>query len=64
MVKQMGKKLEPRSKFLLVKCKCKNEQVVFSRPATDIRCLVCGEILCKSGGGQAEIKAKVIKEEE
>ncbi|UCG95695.1 MAG: 30S ribosomal protein S27e [archaeon] len=58
----MGKKLEPRSKFLVLKCKCKNEQIVFSNPASDIKCLVCGEPLVKSKGGLGEIKAKILKE--
>lgn len=59
----MGKKLEPRSKFLVVKCsKCKNEQIVFNKPSSDIKCLVCGEVLCNSKGGFGEIKAKVLKE--
>jgi small subunit ribosomal protein S27e len=57
------KKLEPRSKFLTVKCKkCKNEQIVFNSPASDINCLVCGESLVNSTGGLGEIKAKVLKE--
>lgn len=61
----MGKKLEPKSKFLTVKCsKCKNEQVIFDRPSSDIKCLVCGELLCKSTGGFGKVNAKVLKEDE
>jgi len=49
------------SKFVKVKCKkCKNEQVVFERPASAVRCLVCGEVLAKSTGGKAKIKTDVI----
>lgn len=50
------------SKFLKVKCeKCKNEQVIFEKPAASIKCLVCGEILAESTGGKANIKAKVLE---
>jgi len=47
------------SRFLKVKCgKCKNEQVVFERPATVVNCLVCGEALVEPTGGKGIIKAK------
>jgi small subunit ribosomal protein S27e len=49
------------SKFVTVKCgKCKNEQVVFEKPASEVKCLVCSETLAKSAGGKGEIKGKVI----
>jgi small subunit ribosomal protein S27e len=39
--------------FVKAKClKCKNEQMVFQRPATEVKCLVCGEILLKPTGGK------------
>ena len=48
-------------KFIKVKCeKCKNEQVIFEKPASQVRCLVCGEVLAEPRGGKAEIKAKVL----
>lgn len=44
------------SDFLKVKCnKCKNEQVVFSKPASVVKCLVCEEVITKPSGGKAEI---------
>lgn len=50
------------SKFLKVKCgKCKNEQVIFEKPAEDVKCLVCGEVLAESTGGKAKINAKVLE---
>jgi len=56
-------KEKPRSKFLLVKCqKCNNEQIIFNKPAGDVRCLVCGEVIAKSTGGKAEILGEIIKE--
>jgi small subunit ribosomal protein S27e len=49
------------SKFIKVKCKkCKNEQVIFERPASVVRCLVCGEVLAESTGGKLKIKTDVI----
>lgn len=49
-------------KFLKVKCgKCKNEQVIFEKPAGKVECLVCGEILAESRGGKARIKANVLE---
>jgi len=59
----MAKKIEPRSKFLTVKCsKCKNEQIIFNKPSSIIKCLVCGEILSEPTGGTGEVKGKLLKE--
>ena len=56
-------KEKPRSKFLLVKCKkCNNEQIIFNKPAGDVQCLVCGEVIAKSTGGKAEVLGEIIKE--
>ena len=52
----------PRSRFLVVKCpKCGNEQIVFDRAATVVRCLKCGEILATPTGGKARIHGKVVE---
>jgi len=49
------------SKFIKVKCeKCKNEQVIFERPATVVKCLVCGEVLAEPSGGAGKLKATVV----
>ena len=49
------------SKFMKVKCeKCKNEQMVFDRAASKVKCLVCGEVLAEPTGGKARINVKVI----
>ncbi|NIO19407.1 MAG: 30S ribosomal protein S27e [Candidatus Aenigmarchaeota archaeon] len=49
------------SKFVRVKCKkCKNEQVIFERSASVIKCLVCGEVLAEATGGKAKIKTDII----
>lgn len=52
----------PKSKFMRVVCrKCKNEQVIFSKVATVVKCLKCGEELARPSGGEAEIKGKVLE---
>ena len=44
-----------------VKCeKCKNEQVIFEKSASQVKCLVCGEVLAEPTGGKATIKAKLL----
>jgi len=48
-------------KFIKVKCeKCKNEQVIFEKPASQVKCLVCGELLAEPTGGKAKVVAKVL----
>ncbi|MDP8012539.1 MAG: 30S ribosomal protein S27e [Nanoarchaeota archaeon] len=50
------------SKFVKVRCKkCKNEQVIFRMASTEVKCLVCGEVLAKPTGGKAEILAEIIE---
>jgi len=51
-----------KSKFLKVECpKCKNEQVIFNKATSDVKCLVCGFDLTEKTGGKAKIKSKVIQ---
>jgi len=53
---------QPKSKFLKVKCKkCKNEQIIFNKAATVVKCLVCGAVLAEPRGGLAEIKTTVVE---
>ncbi|MBI5347534.1 MAG: 30S ribosomal protein S27e [Candidatus Aenigmarchaeota archaeon] len=50
------------SKFLKVKCaKCNNEQILFSKSAAMIKCLVCGNVLAEPTGGRCAVKAKIIQ---
>jgi len=52
-------------KFVKVKCeKCKNEQMVFVRAASKVKCLVCGEILAEPAGGKARLNVKVLGQQE
>lgn len=52
----------PRSLFLRVKCRsCGNEQVVFDRSSTTVKCGVCEETIAEPTGGLADIKGEVIQ---
>ena len=49
------------SKFLKVKCnKCHNEQIMFSKSASVVKCLVCGESIATPSGGKAIISKENI----
>ena len=48
-------------KFVKVRCKCKNEQVIFERAATKVHCLVCGELLATPKGGKADFVARALE---
>lgn len=48
--------------FIKVRCeKCKNEQVVFGKASTKVKCLVCDEVLVVPTGGRAVIKSRVLE---
>ena len=52
----------PKSKFLRVACrKCKNEQVIFNKASTLVKCLKCNAELVVPSGGEAEIKGKILQ---
>lgn len=52
--------LKPESKFLKIVCtKCRNEQIIFNKAASVIKCLVCGSELAEPRGGKSKIKTKV-----
>lgn len=54
--------VRPKSKFIRVKCqKCNNSQIIFNKPASEVKCLKCEEVLAKSSGGEAEVLAKVLE---
>ena len=58
----MAKIEEPNSKFVKVRCpKCKNEQIIFGKASTVVKCLVCGNVLAKPTGGKAKIKAHILE---
>ena len=50
------------NQFIKVRCdKCKNEQIIFSRSASDVNCLVCDKELAKSTGGKTKVLGKVLE---
>lgn len=50
------------STYLKVKCKCGNEQVVFSSVTNVVNCSKCNEALAHPTGGKAVIHGTVIEE--
>lgn len=53
---------EPVSKFIKIRCsKCKNEQIVFGKSSTIVKCLVCGKVLVEPAGGKAKIKDTILE---
>lgn len=52
----------PNSRFVKIKCnKCKNEQIIFGKPSTPVKCLVCGEILAEPKGGKGKINGQILE---
>ncbi len=53
---------EPTSKFIKIRClKCKNEQIIFGKPSSQIICLVCGKPLADPTGGKGKVKARILE---
>jgi len=52
---------DPKGKFIKVRCKCKNEQIIFGKCSSEINCLVCGKPLATASGGKSKIEAQVIE---
>ena len=53
---------EPSSKFIKIRCpKCKNEQIMFGKSSSEIKCLVCGKVLASPTGGKSRVKARVLE---
>ncbi|MBS3166676.1 30S ribosomal protein S27e [Candidatus Woesearchaeota archaeon] len=55
------RKLEPDSKFIKVRCACKNEQIIFGKTSSLIKCLICNKPLAEPSGGKSKIKARIIE---
>ena len=52
---------KPRSKFLLVQCgNCGNEQTIFDRATSVVKCSVCDDVLAEPSGGRAKILGKIL----
>jgi len=53
---------EPTSRFIKLRClKCKNEQIVFGKPSTEVKCLVCSKPLMEPSGGKGRVKARILE---
>ena len=53
---------EPDSKFVKVRCpKCKNEQIMFGKANSIVKCLVCGKVVADPSGGKSKIRARVLE---
>ena len=53
---------ESKSKFIKVRCtKCNNEQIMFGKSSTKVKCLVCGKILAEPLGGKSKIKSRILE---
>lgn len=53
---------QPKSKFLKIKCEdCGSEQIAFSHPAMEVKCLVCGKTLIQPGASNPIILSKKVK---
>lgn len=49
-----------KSKFLKIICpRCKNNQIVFGKAATIVKCMKCNYMLIRTTGGKARIRAPV-----
>ena len=58
-----NKKTETKSGFIKVKChSCGNEQIVFGRASTKVKCLKCGEVISQPRGGKASITAEILEQ--
>ncbi|MCQ2086011.1 MAG: 30S ribosomal protein S27e [archaeon] len=50
------------NKFVKVKCAdCSNEQITFKKASTTVKCNVCGAVLVKPRGGNAEIVGEIVE---
>ncbi|MEM2115569.1 MAG: 30S ribosomal protein S27e [Candidatus Woesearchaeota archaeon] len=52
----MKTRLNPVSKFVKVRCsKCNNEQIIFDKSSTYVKCLICETPIAKPTGGKAKL---------
>ena len=53
---------ETKKSFVKVRChECGNEQTIFGRASTQVKCLKCSEVIATPRGGKAAIKAEIIE---
>ena len=56
-------KKETSSKFVKVTCSsCNNEeQIIFGKVSSSVKCLVCSKVLAEATGGKSKIKSRVLE---
>jgi len=53
---------DPTSKFIKIRCpKCKNEQIIFGKASTMVKCLVCDKNVAEPTGGKSRVKARILE---
>ncbi len=53
---------ETKSRFIKVRCpKCKNEQIIFGKASSIVKCLVCDKVLSEPTGGKGSIKSRILE---
>ncbi len=51
-----------KSGFVKVKChECGNEQIIFGRASTEVKCTKCDVVIAIPRGGKAAIKAEILE---
>ena len=51
-----------KSGFVKIKChECGNEQVIFGRASTEVKCTKCTAVVAIPRGGKAAIKAEILE---
>ena len=54
--------MEEKSGFVKIKChECGNEQVIFGRASTEVKCTKCDAVVAIPRGGKAAIKAEILE---
>jgi small subunit ribosomal protein S27e len=52
--------MDEKGKFVRVRCvRCGNEQVIFGKSSTRVKCGKCNKLLVRVGGGRVRIRAVV-----
>ncbi len=57
-----GKSRNMDKSFVKVKCPdCGNEQIIFLRASTVVKCQVCGATIATPTGGKADIRGEILE---
>ena len=53
---------KPKYGFVKIKChKCSEEQIIFGKASTVVKCTKCHEVIAEPTGGKAAIKAEILE---